>query len=285
VARCFNRVLSKSQSKTRTFKFDERLHDPPESGAGRKSMLADARRGRSDRFAGASSSTAKFISTKLARRFVSQSPPALVAGMAQSLSVERRRYPRGDETMIYSPEFWSHDAYRAKVKTPFELVVSTARALGTDVDSPMPWCSGQGVLASRCINASRLRVMRTRRRLGEHGGFAQPAELFIGACGNKVRGVSAAMPRRCWDGFLHRCKGRAGPRGATFPWRANGSDDRRDAGEAARQSADSAGKTGRSGEHVDLGSGRRPRAGRTGISAEIVDGRFLEQEQAGVTWP
>src|SRR6202030_4642560 len=34
--------------------------------------------------------------------------------------------------------FWSRDAYRAKVKTPFELVVSTARALGTDVDTPMP---------------------------------------------------------------------------------------------------------------------------------------------------
>ena len=31
--------------------------------------------------------------------------------------------------MIYSPEFWSKEAYRAKVKTPFELVASTARAL------------------------------------------------------------------------------------------------------------------------------------------------------------
>jgi uncharacterized protein (DUF1800 family) len=42
------------------------------------------------------------------------------------------------KTMIYSPEFWSREAYRAKVKSPFELVVSAARALGTDVDSPMP---------------------------------------------------------------------------------------------------------------------------------------------------
>ena len=36
------------------------------------------------------------------------------------------------KTMIYSPEFWSREAYRAKIKTPFELVVSTARALGSD---------------------------------------------------------------------------------------------------------------------------------------------------------
>src|SRR5262249_19195262 len=39
---------------------------------------------------------------------------------------------------FYSPEFWTRDAYRAKVKTPFELVVSTVRALGTDVDTAMP---------------------------------------------------------------------------------------------------------------------------------------------------
>jgi len=40
--------------------------------------------------------------------------------------------------MIYSPEFWSRETYRAKIKTPFELVVSAARALGTDVDMPQP---------------------------------------------------------------------------------------------------------------------------------------------------
>ncbi len=40
--------------------------------------------------------------------------------------------------MIYSPEFWSRDAYRAKIKTPFELVVSAARAVGADVDVPLP---------------------------------------------------------------------------------------------------------------------------------------------------
>ncbi len=41
-------------------------------------------------------------------------------------------------TMIYSPEFWARDAYRAKIKTPFEFVASTVRALGTDVDTSMP---------------------------------------------------------------------------------------------------------------------------------------------------
>jgi hypothetical protein len=41
-------------------------------------------------------------------------------------------------TMIYSPEFWSRATYRSKVKTPFELAASTARALGADVSVPVP---------------------------------------------------------------------------------------------------------------------------------------------------
>ena len=41
-------------------------------------------------------------------------------------------------TLFESPEFWSRDAYRAKIKTPFEFVTSTVRALGTDVDTTMP---------------------------------------------------------------------------------------------------------------------------------------------------
>src|SRR5438876_3796600 len=40
--------------------------------------------------------------------------------------------------MIWSPEFWSREWYRAKIKTPFELVISAARAVGTDVDTPLP---------------------------------------------------------------------------------------------------------------------------------------------------
>ena len=84
-------------------------------------------------------STAKFISTKLARRFVSDTPPpSLVERMAQTFLSSDGDIRAVLKTMIYSPEFWSREVYRAKIKTPFELVVSTARALGADVDTPMP---------------------------------------------------------------------------------------------------------------------------------------------------
>ena len=83
--------------------------------------------------------TAKFISTELARHFVSDTPPpALVARMAKSYESSGGDIRTVLKTMIYSPEFWSKEAYRAKVKTPFELVASTARALDADVTVSLP---------------------------------------------------------------------------------------------------------------------------------------------------
>jgi uncharacterized protein (DUF1800 family) len=79
--------------------------------------------------------TATFIATKLARRFVSDTPPAALvqraAGVFLSSNGDIRETVR---TIVTSSEFFSTDAYRAKVKSPFELVVSTLRALGVPAD-------------------------------------------------------------------------------------------------------------------------------------------------------
>ncbi|MBK6844620.1 MAG: DUF1800 domain-containing protein [Gemmatimonadetes bacterium] len=81
-------------------------------------------------------STARFIARKLAVRFVSDSPPgALVERAADTF-----RRTDGDirevvRTIVTSPEFFSHQAYRAKVKSPFEVVVSAARAVGGQADT------------------------------------------------------------------------------------------------------------------------------------------------------
>jgi uncharacterized protein (DUF1800 family) len=75
-------------------------------------------------------STARFIATKLARHFVSDAPPpTLIARLA-----DRFRETDGDirqvmAALVTSPELYSRQAYRAKVKTPYELVVSTMRAM------------------------------------------------------------------------------------------------------------------------------------------------------------
>jgi uncharacterized protein (DUF1800 family) len=83
--------------------------------------------------------TAKFISTEIARHFVSDNPPqTLVDRMAGTYEKSDGDIRAVLKTMIYSPEFWSKEAYRAKIKTPFELVASTARALNADVEISLP---------------------------------------------------------------------------------------------------------------------------------------------------
>ncbi len=84
-------------------------------------------------------STARFIATKLARRFVSDVPPQALVDRA----AERFRETKGDlreviRTIVTSREFFAPDAYRAKVKTPFEFVASAVRATAVDSVNAMP---------------------------------------------------------------------------------------------------------------------------------------------------
>jgi uncharacterized protein (DUF1800 family) len=81
-------------------------------------------------------STAHFISLKLARRFVADDPPpSLVARMAEAFKKSDGDLRQVVHVMITSPEFWSQGAYNAKIKTPFEMVVSALRATNADVSS------------------------------------------------------------------------------------------------------------------------------------------------------
>ena len=80
--------------------------------------------------------TARTIGAQLARRLVSDDPPAALVDRAAAA------YTRtgGDlrevvRAIVTSPEFFSRTAYRAKVKSPLELVASTMRALGDAPDT------------------------------------------------------------------------------------------------------------------------------------------------------
>jgi uncharacterized protein (DUF1800 family) len=85
-------------------------------------------------------STARFISTKLVRRFVSDNPPQALVDRAAARFLETGGDVREVVRLIItSPEFFSAQAYRAKVKTPFEFVVSAVRALGVDVTNAQPF--------------------------------------------------------------------------------------------------------------------------------------------------
>jgi uncharacterized protein (DUF1800 family) len=80
-------------------------------------------------------STAKFIATKLVRHFVSDSPPpAVVDRAAATFSKSDGDIRETLKTIFFSKEFNSTEAYRAKIKRPFELVISAIRTLGADTN-------------------------------------------------------------------------------------------------------------------------------------------------------
>ncbi len=83
-----------------------------------------------------SPATARFIAHKLVVHFVSDSaPPALVDRAAQVFLRTDGDIREVVRVIVTSPEFFSEAAYRAKVKTPFEVVASGLRALGATPDT------------------------------------------------------------------------------------------------------------------------------------------------------
>ena len=198
VARCFTGWSIEKPREIAVFKFDEKLHDPDVKVVlGKKIHSGGMKDGEQViELLAKNPNTAKFISIKLARRFVSDNPPpALVARMAKTFHKSDGDIREVMRTMVYSPEFWSREAYRAKVKTPYELVVTSVRALGTDVDTPMPlvqWVARIGEPLYQCQPPT---------------GYSDKAETWVNAgallsrlnfslalAGNKVRGSRSDVP-------------------------------------------------------------------------------------------
>lgn len=82
-------------------------------------------------------STAKFISKEIATRFVSDNPlQSLVDKMAKTFLAKDGDIKAVLITMVNAPEFWSKDALREKTKSPFELAMSSVRALNATIYQP-----------------------------------------------------------------------------------------------------------------------------------------------------
>ena len=139
VARAFTGWTIDAPHQGGGFRFEPRLHD-----AGEKLVLGhtiEAGGGKDDGeqvldMLARHPSTAQFIATRLARRFVADDPPPVLNERAAA----RFRETDGDirevvRTIVSSPEFFSPSAYRAKVKTPLEFVVSAVRITGARTDN------------------------------------------------------------------------------------------------------------------------------------------------------
>ena len=141
VAKVFTGWTIKQPRQGGGFEFNERMHEPgPKYVLGKVIKEHGEKEGEQvlDMLA-KSPGTAHFISYKLAQRFVSDDPPAaLVDRLAERFLKKDGDIREVLRTLFQSPEFWSPEAYRAKVKTPLEFVVSAVRASDVDVENAMP---------------------------------------------------------------------------------------------------------------------------------------------------
>jgi uncharacterized protein (DUF1800 family) len=192
VARAFTGWTIEKPREYPQFKFDERVHDPyPKIVLGKKIHAGGIKDGEEViELLSKNPNTARFISTKLARRFVSDTPPpALVDRMAKTFQKSDGDIREVLHTMIYSPEFWSRDAVRAKVKTPFELVVSSVRALGTDVDTPMPLVGWVGRIGEPLYQCQPPTGYSDKAETWVNtGSLLNRLNFSLALAGNKVRG-------------------------------------------------------------------------------------------------
>jgi uncharacterized protein (DUF1800 family) len=119
-----------------SFRYDAAMHEPgPKFVLGHKIKPKGEDEGKTVlHMLATSPQTAHFISLKLAQRFVSDDPPpALVDRMAATFEKKKGDIREVLITLFHSPEFWSDQTYRAKIKTPLEFVASAVRATGADV--------------------------------------------------------------------------------------------------------------------------------------------------------
>ena len=139
VAKVFTGWTIEEPRKGGGFTFNERRHEP-----GPKVVMGETVRESGEQEGlevlhrlAMSPATAHHLSQQLAERFVSDTPPpALVDRMAKTYLKSDGDIRLVLRTMFTSPEFWSREAYRAKVKTPEEFVLSAVRATGGEVERP-----------------------------------------------------------------------------------------------------------------------------------------------------
>jgi uncharacterized protein (DUF1800 family) len=134
VARCFTGWTISQPATNPTFVFASFMHDTGEKivlghkipvGGGEQDGL------QAIDILARHPSTARFISKKLAERFVADDPPrSLIDRMVQTFTKTDGDLRAVLQTMFASPEFLSEGAWDAKVKSPFEMVVSAVRAMG-----------------------------------------------------------------------------------------------------------------------------------------------------------
>lgn len=200
VARCFTGWTVEQPLRGAKFRFAPRMHDN-----GEKLVLGQkipAGGGMEDgwrvlHLLAQHPNTARFISRKLAQRFVADEPPAsLVDKMAQTFRKSDGDLRAVMKTLLFSTEFASEGAYRAKMKSPLEMVAGALRASQARLNS--------GIAVAQALTQMGQPLYRKQ----EPTGYSNNGEEWVNSAAllarmnfavalseNKVRGVEIDRER------------------------------------------------------------------------------------------
>jgi uncharacterized protein (DUF1800 family) len=219
VARVFTGWTVEKPQRGGGYQFDENRHEP-----GSKQVLGKKIKENGERegeevlhMLAVRPATAQFLSRKLAVRFVSDDPPkSLVDRMAKSYLSSNGDIATVLRTMYRSPEFWAADTYRAKVKTPLEYVVSSARAANAQIDDLLPlvnalrgmgmgvygsipptgysWQSSTWVSAGALVNRMNFALLLASNKFGGIAPWAPQPEMTLTSDSGTSNAAPAEIP-------------------------------------------------------------------------------------------
>ena len=142
VARCFTGWTIQKPNEQGLFLYRPGLHDDGEKIVLGHKILSGGGPADGERvldILATHPATARFIATKLARRFISDEPPPAVIVRAAAVFLKTDGSIRETlRAIVTSPEFFSTTTYRAKMRSPFEYVAAALRALGAETDGDRP---------------------------------------------------------------------------------------------------------------------------------------------------
>lgn len=180
------------------FQFDPNRHEPGTKKAlGEKFKDHGEEEGRELlHYLATRPATAQFISRKLAVRFVSDDPPqSLVDRMADTYLSSGGDISAVLRTLYHSPEFWSNEIYRAKVKTPLEFVVSALRASNANIQNLRPVANelrSLGMPLYGCVPPTGYNWQASA--WVSTGALVDRMNFALGLAGNRLPGITTA-----WD--------------------------------------------------------------------------------------
>jgi uncharacterized protein (DUF1800 family) len=177
------------------FEFDPNRHEPGTKKAlGQKFKENGELEGRELlHYLATRPATAQFLSRKLAIRFVSDDPPkSLIDRMASSYLASGGDVSAVLKTLYHSPEFWSNNAYRAKVKTPLEFVVSAVRASDADIQNLRPLANAlrtMGMPLYGCVPPTG--YSEAASAWVSTGALVDRMNLALGLASNRLPGITS----------------------------------------------------------------------------------------------